>query len=156
VKFFEAIILIRLLKLLGMLYEIKGMRIIIETTKNLVVPLGNFLIIMLTIFYTFALIGSALFGGHIKRDSVPVIVDPGVADMYTLINFNDIAMSYVAMFSLIIVNNWLDCVAMCCAIMGSNNYRFFFIVFYYFGVIIGLNIVIAFAIDMYGSVERLD
>ena len=28
--------------------------------------------------------------------------------------------------------------------------------FYYFSVVIGINIVVAFAIDMYSSVERLD
>jgi len=49
------------------------------------------------------------------------------------------------------------CVEMCVNIKGGNiYYRYFFIIFYYFGVIIGLNIIIAFAIDMYGSVERLD
>ena len=35
-------------------------------------------------------------------------------------------------------------------------YRYFFIVFYYYGVIIGLNIIIAFAIDMYSAVQRLE
>lgn len=46
---------------------------------------------------------------------------------------------------------------MCVDIMdGEKLYRFYFIIFYYFGVIIGLNIVIAFAIDMYSAVVRLD
>ena len=41
-------------------------------------------------------------------------------------------------------------------VMGSKNWRFLFVAFYYFSVIIGLNIVVAFAIDMYGSIQRLD
>lgn len=41
-------------------------------------------------------------------------------------------------------------------ITGSNVYRFYFVAFYYFCVVIGLNIVVAFAIDMYNSIERLD
>mmetsp|Transcript_34135 Transcript_34135/g.24644 ORF Transcript_34135/g.24644 Transcript_34135/m.24644 type:complete len:102 (+) Transcript_34135:2090-2395(+) len=98
-----------------------------------------------------------MFGGEIKSDSIQIISNTGVADMYILMNFNDLASSYVTLFSLIIVNNWLDCVDMCVAVMDGNSYyRIYFYVFYYFGVIIGLNIIIAFAIDMYGSVERLD
>ena len=46
---------------------------------------------------------------------------------------------------------------MCVDIKGGNvYYRYYFITFYYFGVIIGLNIIIAFAIDMYAAVQRLE
>ena len=57
---------------------------------------------------------------------------------------------------MIVVNNWFVIVAMYVDVMGSKAYRFYFVVFYYFGVIIGLNIIIAFAIDMYSAVQRLD
>ena len=39
---------------------------------------------------------------------------------------------------------------------GNTYYRLYFCLFYYSAVIIGINIVVAFAIDMYSSVERLD
>lgn len=39
---------------------------------------------------------------------------------------------------------------------GQLIWRYFFVIFYYFGVIIGLNIIIAFAIDMYAAVVRLE
>ena len=39
---------------------------------------------------------------------------------------------------------------------GVLAYRIFFYLFYYFGVIIGMNILVAFAIDMYTAVSRLD
>ena len=45
---------------------------------------------------------------------------------------------------------------MYCDIMGSTNFRWFFVFFYYFAVVIGINIVVAFAIDMFTAVERLD
>jgi len=41
-------------------------------------------------------------------------------------------------------------------ITGTSYTRFFFVVFYYLCVVIGLNIVVAFAIDMFNSIERLD
>ena len=39
---------------------------------------------------------------------------------------------------------------------GNKIYRLYFIIFYYFGVIIGLNMILAFAIDMYAAVCRLE
>ena len=72
-------------------------------------------------------------------------------------NFNDLMSSIITLFVLIVVNNWYVIVAMCVDIKGGNTlYRYFFVVFYYFGVIIGLNIIIAFAIDMYAAVLRLE
>lgn len=40
--------------------------------------------------------------------------------------------------------------------MNSNSYRIYFGLFFYFSVIIGINIIVAFTLDMYASVERLD
>ena len=63
----------------------------------------------------------------------------------------------VTLFTLMVVNNWMVQVQMYVDIMGGNTYyRWYFCLFYYFSVIIGINIVVAFAIDMYSSVERLD
>ena len=99
----------------------------------------------------------AVFGGKIQKYSPQIVNDSGVPDNYYLINFNDLLSSYVTLFILIVVNNWYVIVAMCVDIMGGATiWRYFFIVFYYFGVIIGLNIIIAFAIDMYAAVVRLD
>ena len=65
--------------------------------------------------------------------------------------------SIITLFVLIVVNNWYVIVAMCVDIKGGNLFvRYFFVIFYYFGVIIGLNIIIAFAIDMYAAVQRLE
>lgn len=63
VKIFEVIVFIRMLKLLTLLYEVKTMRIIFETLKNLLGPLNNLIIVMGTIFYVFAQLGMIMFGG---------------------------------------------------------------------------------------------
>jgi len=72
------------------MYEVKTMRVIIETIKNLIAPLTNFLIIQLTIFNFFSIIGLLLFGGEIRSDSPAIITDPSVPDNYALMNFNDL------------------------------------------------------------------
>ena len=56
-----------------------------------------------------------------------------------------------------VVNNWMVIVQMYVDIMNKNKwYRWYFVMFFFFSVVIGINIVVAFAIDMYSSVERLD
>ena len=157
VKVFEVIVFIRLIKLLTLLYEVKTMRIIFETMKNLLGPLNNLIVVMMTIFYVFAQVGMVFFGGQIKENSTEIIHDSSIPDNYYLMNFNDLMSSIITLFVLIVVNNWYVIVAMCVDIKGGNTlYRYFFVVFYYFGVIIGLNIIIAFAIDMYAAVLRLE
>ena len=71
--------------------------------------------------------------------------------------------SYMTLFVLMVVNNWMIITQMYVsaidAEMGNSNgkyARFYFGLFFYFAVIIGINITVAFIIDMYTSVERLD
>jgi hypothetical protein len=42
------------------------------------------------------------------------------------------------------------------AAMNNTNIRIYFIFFFYFSVVIGINLVIAYVLDMYSSVERLE
>lgn len=55
-----------------------------------------------------------------------------------------------------VVNNWMVTAGMYVLVTGTNWARMFFVCFYFFAVVIGINIVVAFAIDMFGSIERLD
>jgi hypothetical protein len=71
-------------------------------------------------------------------------------------NFNDFVSAYITLFALMIVNNWLDIVEVYVDVMGTDWVKWYFIGFYYFSVIVGINIVVAFSIDMYDSVSRLD
>jgi uncharacterized membrane protein YgaE (UPF0421/DUF939 family) len=67
----------------------------------------------------------------------------------------------MTLFALMVVNNWMVITEMYVAASADDGYngkyaRFYFGLFYYFAVIIGINITVAFIIDMYSSVERLD
>jgi len=157
IKTYELIIFIRILKLLTLVYEIRAMRLIIETMRNMVTPLLYFLGVLFIIFYVFALIGMVLFGGKITRTSQTIMNNASVPNNYYLSNFNDLASSFVTLFSLMVVNNWMVTVQMYIDTMeNDNNYLIFFVAFYYFSVIVGINILVAFTLDMYSSVERLD
>jgi hypothetical protein len=83
--------------------------------------------------------------------------DQSIPADFVLMNFNDLISSFVTLFALVVVNNWYVVVNVNVAAVGNNEmYRFYFMIFYYFGVLIGISILIAFAIDMYGAVLRLD
>ena len=115
-----------MLKLLTLLYEVKTMRVIFETLKNLLGPLNNLIMVMLTIFYVFAQIGSLLFGGKIREDSPEIVHDSSIPDNYFLMNFNDLMSSMVTLFALIVVNNWYVIVAMTVDVVGGATiYRYY-------------------------------
>ena len=97
-----------------------------------------------------------MFGGKIKSNTPEIINDDSTPDIYIYNNFNDLASSFVTMFELMVVNNWYVNTNMYVDITGTNWTRIYFVIFYYLCVVIGLNIVIAFAIDMYNAIERLD
>ena len=133
------------------------MKIIIETMRNLIKPVGTIACVLFTIYYLFALIGMFLFGGLVQQNLPVIAQDTTIPSTYYLDNFNDLQMSIVTLFTLMVVNNWMVQVQMYVDIMDHNRlYRLYFMLFYYFSVIIGINIVVAYAIDMYTSVERLE
>ena len=156
IKWLELVIFIRGLKFLPLLYEIKVMRIIIETIRNLIKPLYNLYSVLFSLFYTFSLLGMLLFGGVITKENKKLRLAVRIPDTYHLMNFNDFLSSMVTLFCLMIVNNWNQIAEMYAIVMVNEYYKFYFALFYYFSVIIGINIAVAFAIDMYSSVERLD
>ena len=102
------------------------------------------------------MVGMFLFGGRIKKNLPVLQQDTSIPDTYHLDNFNDILSSFVTLFGLMVVNNWMVHVQLYCEVMGSKVYRIYFCLFFYFSVIVGINIIVAFSIDMYASIERLD
>jgi hypothetical protein len=115
------------------------------------------LLVQFTIFYVFAMSAIRLYGGMVKFDSPEIVHNTAVPDNYYLMNFNDFPSAMVTLFVLMVVNNWFIIVGIFVDMSGSTMWtRLFFIVFYFLSVVVALNILIAFAIDMYSSVERLN
>lgn len=112
--------------------------------------------VTICIFFEFALLGMYLFGGVVTNYSMVLETNPSLGG-FQLMNFNDLLSSLMTLFALLIVNNWYVIVELFVDFKGGNTlYQFYFLLFYYFGVILALNILVAFAIDMYSVVERLD
>jgi len=56
-KIYTVIIFIRALKMMTLMYEIKSLRIIIETLKNLLEPISLMMATLFIVYYLFALVG---------------------------------------------------------------------------------------------------
>lgn len=63
ITIFEMIIFTRPLKSITLFYEIKNLRIITETIRNMAEPLLGVIGVLSIIYYVFALLGMAFFGG---------------------------------------------------------------------------------------------
>lgn len=140
-----------------LLYEIPTMKIIMETIRVMISPLGNILIILFSLFQILSMTGMILFGGEVTLNNPLIQNDSGVPSTYPYDNFNDMLTGMVTLFTLLIVNNWQVTVEMYVDVKNGNTYyRIFFIIVYFFCVVMLLNIVVAFSIDMYASVQRLN
>lgn len=108
------------------------------------------------LYYLFAIIGDRAFGGLVSEDSEQIFRDQSIPNNYVKMNFNDTLASFITLFALTVVNNWFVIVNVIVRATDNNLYKFFFILFYILSVTMILNIVVAFVIDIYSSVEELN
>ena len=111
---------------------------------------------MFCIFYFYSMVGMALWSGKITMNTEEIRNNDSTPDNWALNNFNDMANSYLVLFELIIVNNWMITTQMYVNISGTRWVLLYFVSFYIIAVLVGMNILVCFAIDMYASIRRLD
>jgi hypothetical protein len=157
IKLFQVINGLRLLRLLSLFTEIEGLRLIFTTLANLRKPVTAIAIIGLINFWIFSMVGMYFFGGSFNKNTEEYKLDNSIPYLYYTMNFNCLMNSYVTLFCLSVVNNWQY---ICLMFVATNGYtwctRLFFVLFYYCGVLIALNIIVAFSIDIHSAVKRMD
>lgn len=134
--------------------EVKQWKVIMRTISSLMKPFSSLVLVSFILFLCFALIGDRAFGG-LKANHPKIVKNQSIPDTYTEMNFNDILNSFVTLFTLMVVNNWYIIVDMFVAVTGTIWARLFFVVFYFLSVLVVLNILVAFSIDMYSSIESI-
>jgi hypothetical protein len=127
----------------------------VRTITSLIGPFTNLLLVTFTLYLVFSIIADRAFGGLVNNNENRILRDQSVPDLYIEMNFNDLSNSFVTLFTLMIINNWFVIVQMFEVVTGTIWARLFFVAFYFLSVIVVLNIVVAFAIDMYSSVDTL-
>lgn len=78
-----------------------------QTLKTLLSPFWSVLTVLFSIFYIYALLGMFLFGGQVTMKTPEIRINDGTPDNWALNNFNDFAASFVSLFGLMVVNNWM-------------------------------------------------
>jgi len=155
-RLLEIIILFRALRILKVLKEVRQWRIILQTIDALISPFYTLTLVQFLLFYLFVIIGDRLFGGTVSVNSDEIFKDQSIPNIYVYMNFNDTLASFVTLFALMVVNNWFVIVNVFVGASGTSMTKIFFILFYVFSVILIINIIVAFVIDMYSSVEELN
>lgn len=102
-----------------------------------------------TIFYSYANLGMLLFGGKITTQSAQV-TDGITPALYYLMNFNDFGSSLVTLFHIMVVNNWYVTANMYLVVVDSTWPLIYFISFWAITVLVMLNLVISFVLEIYG------
>ena len=105
--------------------------------------------ILVFTFYMYSTIGQYIYGGMIFKEQHDIIEDTTVPNVYVYNNFNDFASGLVTLFELMIVNNWWVIAEMYTDAIQSKWSRVYFASFYFWCVLIVINLVVAFVIDMF-------
>jgi len=154
-RLIEIIAVLRILRIFTFLKELRQWKIILRTIDALLNPFYTLLLIQIMIYYSFSVIGDVCFGGTIGRNSEEIFRDLSVANNYVYLNFNDGASSFVTLFMCMLVSSWHVIAELYTTVTGTQLAKFYFIVFYILSVVIIINIIVAFVIDMYSSVEDI-
>ena len=96
-------IALRALRPLRLLASLRGFQLITRRIGRLLPALSGLVGALLAIFFIYAQLGVALFGGHFRITDWPSDKAP---DNYVLRNFNDVGMALITLFELLVVNNW--------------------------------------------------
>lgn len=154
-RILELIILLRTLRVLNVLKEVKQWQVIIQTMHALLVPFYTLLMVQFMLFYFFAILGDWMFGGLVNYNT-PAVTYSSQNLQYSMMNFNDTLASFITLFALLVVNNWFMIAGVFVDITLHETYKIYFIAFYIFSVIMVVNFIVSFVIDMYSSVEALN
>ena len=116
--------------------------------------------VLFCVTFLFATVGISLFQGKINADPAgPQIAKLQGTDFlkngYLPLNFNDYESAFVTLFCILVVNNWFVIVEGFVAVTDQQTGRLFFLAFYLVGVLVLLNVVVAFILDTFiGELEK--
>ena len=145
------IILTRFLRILHLLGEVRQFQTVLLTFYKFQRPFLTMMVSLYTVFFIFAEIGMLCFGGKIKTNSAQ-ISEQSIPALYYLMNFNDFGSSMITLFHFMVVNNWMITCQMLMLVTGHTGPVVYFVLFWVFIVLIMMNIMVAFVLEIYDQV----
>jgi len=149
-KILKMLVLLKLTRVLKLLYKVEKYKIIFKTFVNLIPVFGMLLGVLMSLIYIYSLIGIEVFGGKVYPENPQIYKNPSIPPLYVYNNFNDFGSGVVTLFELAVVNNW-NVIAYMHIQVTSPWSSVYFISFFLVSVMVALNLVVAFIIDMFNT-----
>ena len=161
VNLFSIGILLRSLRISALLNEIELWNNFIRTLKALFKPFVNFSMTLYSLYLIYASLGMYLFGGEVNREALNRLVekypDFEAESSWLYLNFNDYVMALNTLFGIMWQNDWEGIVYMYELLFDYQKdlaVLMYFISFIVLANLIFVNIIIAFIIDTYLSIDE--
>ena len=142
-------LIIRNIRILNYMLELKDFRMIVETFKKFSSPFASMMLTLYVIMFIYAIIGQICFNGVVTRITM---LESDTDYMYMMMNFNDFWCAMLTLFHISVENNWNETTAIYTDIMGSNWPRVYFVSYWVITVLMALNIIISFVLEIYTTV----
>ena len=149
VRFMSILLICRLPIISVLLMELHDFKVIVETVKRM---LSSFLSILFSFYLflsIFAIIGRGLYGGIITLDNLEIIGNAGGNELYYQLNFNDSMSGMMTLFCILASNNWNSFVTIFAVVDGSNGPYYFLSIYFILSIMVMLNIVVSFIMEIY-------
>jgi hypothetical protein len=153
--------MMRLIRVLKALNNIPAYQVTIQTIQRMMSSCGNVIMMIFLVLYVFAAIGHQAFGGLLYQDN-PAFKDKKLDyfdSHFEVYNFNDMGMSFVTLF-LVMITNWIPQVAeVLAALYPTFSGQWFFatgfsLAFYVLSPLLVFNVFTAFSIDVYLALQE--
>ncbi len=141
----HSIVLCRLFRFISLILKIRVLRLITNAVINILPQFLDHLVILFSLYLFFGAVGIQLFGGLLSKELS--YAEHHLPPSYAANNFNDLPSAFVTCFELMIVNNWHVIAKMHSVFYGDENVLIFFILFYHFSVLFGIQIIVAIIIE---------
>lgn len=132
-----------------LLIELHDFKVIIDTGKRM---LSTFLSILFS-FYLFLsmyeIVGQGLYSGLITLDKQNEIFNASGNELYYQLNFNDSISGIFTLFVFLCGNNWNSFVEMYGVFDDTNGPYWFFSIYFILAIMVMLNIVVSFIMEIY-------
>ena len=152
-------ILLRALRVSPLLNELSLWRNFLRTISALLKPFFNFSVALYSLYMIYASIGLEVFGGKISQTSIVELMakDDDVDESWLYLNFNDYVMALNTLFGMMWLNDWEKITRMYELTYSDESdglVLIYFITFVELANLIFVNIIIAFVIDTYQSIDE--
>jgi two pore calcium channel protein len=148
------VVLVRMLRVARLFTNVQAFASISQAFIELIPAFQRLTTVLFLVMLTFSQVGIAAFGGRVYISNPALVGSNFASANYFANNFNDCASAMVVMFELLIVNNWFVLMNGTIASLPAGAWprglgHLFFISFYIVGVLVILNLVVAYVMEKY-------